>query len=191
MSLIIDFFLAWFTKIMLIVGSIPLQHQRVALLLLRPSKRQSMPATALPPHHHVGVTPPKLTTTTMMTTKTQFPLPPLLSTSLPCHPFPQVFAHATQWWQRQGNLPSRNHHCCPPTPLSPPHCCFSGSTTYSFFLLWGTREGNLLYLDNCYTYCTESSRPEFWNLRQRYFFYVGNNNILQTRRINTREGFFW
>ncbi len=159
---------------MLIVVSIPLKHQRIALLLLRPSKHRSMPATALPPNRHVGIAPPKLTTTTMTTTKTQFPLPPSLSMSPPWPPFPQVVALATQWWCQQCNLPSQNCCRCPPTPLSPPHCHLSGSTTYSFFLWQGAREGTLLYLDNCYTYCKELSRPEIRHFAQTVFFLCRN-----------------
>ncbi len=41
--------------------------------------------------------------------------------------------------------------------------------------------------DSC---CKESSRSEFGNSRQRLFFHIGINITLQTRRINTREGFF-
>jgi hypothetical protein len=53
----------------------------------------------------------------------------------------------------------------------------------------------LLYCVVKYTYifyscCKESSRPEFGNSCQWYFVYVGINIALQTRRINTREGFF-
>ncbi len=45
----------------------------------------------------------------------------------------------------------------------------------------------LVFINSC---CKESSHPEFWNLRQRQFFNVGIIIILQTCRINTRDGFF-
>ncbi len=125
------------------------------------------------PEHacHSSPSPPPrgLTTTTMTMSKMWFPLPPLTLMSSPCHPFPRVFACVAWWRWQQRNLPSCNCCHCPPVPLSPPHCCLSGLTTYSYFLWWGAREWNLLYLDNCYTYCKESSCPEFWNLRQWYF----------------------
>jgi hypothetical protein len=38
----------------------------------------------------------------------------------------------------------------------------SGGRESTLFFLWqGAREGNLLYLDNCYTYCKELICPEF------------------------------
>jgi hypothetical protein len=46
------------------------------------------------------------------------------------------------------------------------------------------------YANIFYSCCEESSCPEFGNLCQRHFFYVGINLILQTHGINTREGFF-
>ncbi len=46
------------------------------------------------------------------------------------------------------------------------------------------------YTNMFYSCCKESSCSEFGNPRQRLFFHVGINITLQTRRINTREGFF-
>jgi hypothetical protein len=45
------------------------------------------------------------------------------------------------------------------------------------------------YANIFYSCCKESFHPEFGNLRQRQFFHVGINIILQTCRINTREIF--
>ncbi len=59
------------------------------------------------------------------------------------------------------------------------------------FFLARCERGEFTLSDNCYILCKESSSPEFWNLCQWYFFYVRINNILQTRRINTKRQFFY
>ncbi len=47
-----------------------------------------------------------------------------------------------------------------------------------------------MYANIFYSCCKESSLSEFGNSCQRQLFHIGINITIQTRRINTREGFF-
>ncbi len=52
-----------------------------------------------------------------------------------------------------------------------PHSTYlggGGRGVYSFFSLARHETGEFNPSDNCYILCKESSRPEFWNLRQRF-----------------------
>ena len=51
--------------------------------------------------------------------------------------------------------------------------------------IFGVKHANI-----CYSCCNESSPTEFGNLRQWLVFHIGIITILQTHRINTRDGFF-